>query len=415
MSNPTKNLPGDRQTLAGLFTPVGEGGIGLIELIGPQAAAILDRLFQNQRRLRLSAAQSDELLYGKLIQNGELLDEVIVEIVGLAVGSTENGAVPRLVVNCHGGIVAAQRVLAALEAEGARIVDPGEILAMRQAAGDLDAIQREVAARLPQALTLRAAAVLIAQYQGTLVRVAISIRHRIETGRDRSRVEADLQRLLDTAAFGRGLFSPMRVVVAGRPNVGKSTLINALLRFERVIVHPTAGTTRDAIEDIFSIEGVPFRLVDTAGIRPTRNAVEREGVERGISELTRADIAILTFDGSMPLQSEDDAILTEPLPSKVIPVINKADLPQQIAATTLAERLDVEPAIISATEGTGLQALEDRILKIAYPNLPAKGEAVLFTERQEELVRKALAACVRGSPAQAIAHLDRMRQDPWTR
>jgi len=380
---------------------MGAGGISIIELSGPGSDAILERLFRSPRQCRVSEASPGQLLYGKLIHKGALLDEVIVEI-----GDPENGRA--LVINCHGGTIAARRVLNALAAEGVREVEAAELLRLRESSGALSAVQREALELLPRAPTLRAAAMLLAQYHGALERAVQSIMGLLLHEGDIAAAESALSRLLSNATFGRGLFRPPRVVVAGRPNVGKSTLMNALLRFERVIAHPTPGTTRDAVEDLFAVHGVPFRLVDTAGIRRAENDVEREGVARGVIEIDRADVLLLTFDGSMPLQAEDEKLIALPMPEKVIPVINKCDLPRQLAPDTLTRLLPRSPLLVSATERLGISELEDCILRSAYESLPARDDPVPFTERQAGLLTRALAALRRQERACAAALLERL-------
>lgn len=367
-------------------------------MTGTGATAALEQLFRHPRRLRLAAARPGDLLYGKLVADGEPLDEVIVEISDAPDRET-------LVVNCHGGAVAARRVLDALVKAGAQEVEPAAILACRESSHALSAVQRESADLLPCAPTLRAAGVLLTQYHGALDAAVAAARRTLERAADPDAAAAAVSRLLATARFGQGLCNPLRVVVAGRPNVGKSTLMNALLRFERVLVHPSPGTTRDVVEDLFAVHGVPFRLVDTAGIRRGENEIEREGVARGVSELARADLALLTFDGSMPLQPEDEKTLAQPLPRRIIPVANKTDLPQRLALDALARRLGSAPALVSATQGTGIRQLEERILTATYGDLPAEGEAVVFTARQADLLTRAQAALRASAPARAAALL----------
>jgi len=391
----------DRQTFAGLLTPIGAGGISIIELSGPESGAILERLLRSPSQCRVSEASPGELVYGKLVHNGRLLDEVIVEIA-----DPESGRA--LIINCHGGTIAARRVLNALAAEGAREIEAAKLLRLKESSGALSTVQREALELLPRAPTLRVAALLLAQYHGALERAVESVRNLLLHEGDIARAESAISRLLSAAMFGRGLFHPPRVVVAGRPNVGKSTLMNALLRFERVIVHRVPGTTRDAVEDLFALHGVPFRLVDTAGIRRAENDVEREGVARGVLEIARADILLLTFDGSMPLQAEDEKLIARPMPEKVIPVINKRDLPRQLAAETLTRLLSRQPLLVSATQQLGIRELEDRILRSAYETLPAENEAVPFTPRQAKLLALASTALRRRERVHAASLLQRL-------
>jgi tRNA modification GTPase len=387
-----------RRTLACRRTPVGEGGISLIELSGPDSAAILDRLFQNPRGARAAQMEPGRLLYGHLVRDGNPLDEVLLECV-------RTGAHGAFMINCHGGAVASQRTMNALAAEGARPAQEKEFLVRQRQFGLLDRIQEEAAQRIPRALTLRAAQVLIEQHEGALAAVRDEVLRRAGSGTaapaaelppdDWSRIEDRLRRLLATAAFGRGIVRPPRLVIAGRPNVGKSTLANALLRYDRMLVHPEPGTTRDTIEEVLSLHGLPITLVDTAGLREARSEIEREGVRRGAQALRRANVALLVFDASAPLQEEDRRILARKGMGIPLPVLNKSDLPAAIPAALIEKKTGSRPVLVSAATGAGLEDLEERILRAVYPQMPAKDEAVLFTVRQERLVKAALQAAAR--------------------
>jgi tRNA modification GTPase len=387
------------RTLACRLTPIGEGGISLIELSGPDSVAILDRLFQSPRGVRVAQMEPGRLLYGRLVRDGAPLDEVLLECV-------QAGGHGVFIINCHGGALASQRTMTALAAEGARSAREEELLARQRRLGLLDRIQEESARRIPRTLTLRAARVLIEQHEGALAAARDELLRRAGPDEDTPPpallrptdwpwIEERLRRLLATAAFGRGLVRPPRLVIVGRPNVGKSTLANALLRFDRMLVHPEPGTTRDTIEEVLSIRGLPFTLVDTAGLRKARSEVEREGVHRGAQALRRADVALLVFDASAPLQEEDRRILARKGARTRLPVLNKSDLPAAIPSELIEKKTGCRPVVVSAASGAGLSELEERILEAVYPQMPAKGEAVLFTLRQERLVKAALQAAKR--------------------
>jgi tRNA modification GTPase len=392
-----------RRTLACRLTPVGEGGISLIELSGPDSVAILDRLFQNPHGVRVAQMEPGRLLYGRLVRNDAPLDEVLLECV-------QAGGHGVFVINGHGGALASQRTMAALMAEGARPAREREFLARQRRLGLVDRIQEEAAQRIPRALTLRAAQVLIEQHEGALAAVRDELLRRT----DWPWVVERLRRLLATAAFGRGMVRPPRLVIAGRPNVGKSTLANALLRFDRMLVHAEPGTTRDTIEEGLSLGGLPFTLVDTAGLRAAQSEVEREGVRRGAQALRRADVALLVFDASVPLQEEDRRILARSGTRMRVPVLNKSDLPAAIPARLIEEETGCRPMVVSALSGAGLGELEERILRAAYPQMPAKGEAVLFTLRQERLVKAALRAAERKDRARLAAAMNALFTDSGT-
>jgi len=265
-----------------------------------------------------------------------------------------------------------------------------------------DPIRIEAMELIPHAPTLLAARVLLDQYHGALSSTLDALRKEIEHGSDWAGAEKALERLLSTARFGRGLHEYTRIVIAGRPNVGKSTLANALLRFDRIIVHHAPGTTRDTIEELFSIKGVPFLLVDTAGMREARSAVEEEGVQRGREELHRADVVLLVFDGAAPLQQEDRELLDARLPAQVIPVLNKCDLPRIVNQQEVSAKLGATPIEIAALHDTDIETLEERILEAAYPVRPRPGDAVIFTERQESRIGALLQAVRQRNVQEAV-------------
>ena len=391
----------DDATITCPLTPTGEGGISVIEVAGPGAARIIGRLFVSPRRLRVAEMTPGQLLYGKLWRSGELLDEVVLECVEL-------GHLQTFAVNCHGGAIASRRVLDALAGEGAERVSVPELLARRQRMERFDRIRREAAELLPAAPTRLAVRVVLDQYHGALSDVLAGIRKTVDSGADWEEVRKELERLIETARFGRGLFEHARVVIAGRPNVGKSTLANVLLRFDRMIIHRTPGTTRDTIEEVFSIRGVPFLLVDTAGLGEARCIVEQESVRRGREEITRADVLVLVFDGASPLRQEDHQLLEDAPMRRTVPVINKCDLPRVVASDEISSKLRSAPVEIAAAHGMGIQALEDRILDTAYPKRPDEGGAVVFTERQERHIRVALAAAEARDGKHLSDRLDRL-------
>ena len=390
--------PADDRTFACRLSPSGEGGVGLIELQGPRSAEILQRLFVNPRGRRADAMTPGRLLYGKLFRQGEFLDEVLLE-------RAPDEEAPAYVINCHGGAVAGRRVVDALIAEGAVCLTWAERLAIRCRQGALDALQARAAELLPGALTLRAAAMLLDQYHGAL---SVALRQIIATlrqGGDSAAPMQCLRDLLRTAPFGRALIDPPTLALAGRPNVGKSTLGNALLRFERMIVHPRPGTTRDTIEETLAIRDLPFRLVDTAGLRAAEDAVEADGVERSLAALRLADIALLVFDASVPLQPEDRRAL-QAAAGRVLPVLNKSDLPRVLDSAEIRRLTGLDPVPVCALTGAGLPALEKALVALAYPHIPPRGAPVLFTAAQETALRQALELLERRDAAGAIRMLE---------
>ena len=361
-------------TTASLLTPPGEGGIGVIRVAGPGAVALAQSMFRGRRPVEL-AQTAGQLLYGHLMKGGEPLDEVLVAVVD---ARPEWGVVE---INCHGGIVAVERILAELEARGVRRVP-----ADSSADAPLDAIQREAAVLIPGAPSKAAVRMLLAQYHGELSRAIREI-----ASLPAGDAAAALDRLSETARLGFALCRPTRVVIAGSPNTGKSTLFNALIGQARAIVTDIPGTTRDYITETIVIDGLPFELVDTAGLRDTDHVVEIEGINRARIQISEADVVLFMLDASAgeTAAAEGDRILADierahgGRPGAVIRVVNKIDLaPAPPPASDLA---------ISALRGDGIRELERRLLHLTAGSVRYAGGAMVFTARQLQAIDSARA------------------------
>ncbi|HHT9118403.1 MAG TPA: tRNA modification GTPase, partial [Candidatus Hypogeohydataceae bacterium YC38] len=331
------------ETLAAIATPLGEGGIGVIQVSGPHSLEIVGRLFKGKRVKDITKVPSGGLFYGTLEACSEhsesnssgTVDEVVVNVWRAGDSPTGEDMVE---VNCHGGIRAIRRTLEAILAAGAKEARWPELLDQALKKGRLDLIQKEALEAITQAKTRLCVKVLLWQYQGALSRAISTLEARVkaleegigapseETHRGLSELLAGIERLLDSSTFGLALTCPQKVTIAGVPNVGKSTLFNLLLREERAIVHPEPGTTRDYVSEYLSIRGIPFELVDSAGVRNAQGQVEREGVERARALHKQADKIILVLDNSRPLSQDERILIKELDPKKVVPVINKIDL-----------------------------------------------------------------------------------------
>ena len=384
-----------RAVLARLLTPRGQGGISVVAVQGPGATDLLDRLFRSPRARRLSDAPPGALLYGALVRHGEMLDEVVV---------CRRGA-EAFELNCHGGVAPLKRVLDAVEAEGAAVEASGPTpadpaFAAAVAAGDSDAIRREAAAALPHAATPLAAMMLLDQLHGALSDA-------LADAADHSPDDADARRhalpaLLQTAPLGLGLCRPPRLVVAGPPNVGKSTLVNRLLAEERMIVHDRPGTTRDVVAQLVAVRGYPMELADTAGIGPAQDGIDALAIARSRREVVQAaerDVLLLTLDASRPDQT--DLLADLPAHPRTLIVLNKIDLRPGIDTGAWADRLGAAPLPLSALTGEGFDRLEEALLDAAFPIRWQPRMAVIFTERQRDLIARAV-----GRPADASRHIE---------
>jgi len=318
------------------------------------------------------------LHYGLLMRGGEVLDEVLVAVV------QESAGCESVEINCHGGVVAVERVMAGLEELGVRRVSGEELLA---ADCTLDAIRLEAARALPHAHSRQAVRMLLAQHRGELSRALTEIAR--QPARDAAAWLADLEA---AAPLGLALCTPRRVVIAGQPNTGKSTLFNALLGRARAIVTDVPGTTRDYVSDSLVLEGVPLELIDTAGLRETDHAIEIEGVKCAREQISSADIVVLVFDATQPMTSEEQLIVDR-LSGKCIRVLNKMDLlppgrrPKVEGATSAVT--------ISASRGDGMRELEAAIVRAAVGSLRYSGGPAVFTQRQLKAVGAARAAAAK--------------------
>lgn len=336
--------------LAVLLSPPGRGALAILHVVGEGGGELVGRL--------LGKSFGGDPVYGWLRRNGERLDEVLVRRVDGFSGE------PTVEISCHGGPVTIERLLAAFEAEGVPRAGAAALLERAVAARAMDRIQAEAWALLPGALTLRAARMLQDQAEGALSRA-------VAAGRFAS--------LLETARLGGALLRPNRVVLRGPPNAGKSTLFNALLEMERALVSPEAGTTRDPVRERLAIAGIPFDLVDTAGVEAPRDEVAAEALKRARGESDAADLVILVSDASVPESAEERALGDSPAGRARLRVANKSDAGGRVPEGALA---------VSARSGEGLGALRQAILRSLglEGDLPS-GAPVVFTVRQERLLR----------------------------
>jgi tRNA modification GTPase len=343
--------------LAALISPTGRGAIAVLHVSGEGAAGLVERLMA--RRLTTSPAA------GMLTHDGERLDEVMAR---LAPGFTGEETVE---ITCHGGTVVVDRILRALAALGAVTADPEILLERGVERGHLDRIRAEAWGLLPRASTELAALVLQDQVEGALsaaVKKIASIR--------------DAERLLATAPLGLALASPRRVVLAGSPNVGKSTLFNALVREDRALVSPLPGTTRDPVRETIAIDQVPVELVDTAGVEAPQDLLEQLSIERTHKWLGDADIILFLFDAEAGAQGPELRFLETLSHRRVILLVNKVDVGRK------KPLLDALP--ISAKTGQGLDDVRRKILRaLAVHPRHVPGDAVVFTPRQERLLGRA--------------------------
>jgi tRNA modification GTPase len=367
-----------RDTIAAISTPVGEGGIGIVRVSGPASLPIARNIFQAKTN---GGLKSHRFSYGSVVQpaTGDLLDEAMLVYMKAPNSYTREDVVE---IQCHGGTLVVARILSLVIAEGARLAQPGEFTKRAFLNGRIDLVQAEAVMDVISSCT--DAALALAQHQregllsGRIAAVKDGILYAlayVEALIDFPEEEinvavesdvlgritpalAELGALIDGFDEGRVLRDGVSVVIAGKPNVGKSSLLNTLLKEKRAIVTSVPGTTRDVIEEVVNIEGLPVKLLDTAGIRDSEDQVEQEGVRLSLDRIPKADLVLFVIDGSAPFTGEDLSILNAIGSKSTIMVLNKADLP---AAAVLPVDLSAPKVAISTLNGTGISELRAAI------------------------------------------------------
>lgn len=377
-------------TIAAISTPPGEGAISIVRMSGDQAVVIAAKVFHSGSK-QLTEVASHTIHYGHIIdpKDERLVDEVMVSVMRAPKTFTREDVVE---INCHGGIVVVNQLLQLLLREGARLAEPGEFTKRAFLNGRLDLSQAEAVMDLIRAKTDKAMGVALNQLDGNLSTLIRALRQEIletlaqvEVNIDYPEyddveelttrlllekaiyVKGQIDQLLTTAKQGKILREGLSTAIIGRPNVGKSSLLNHLLREEKAIVTDIAGTTRDIIEEYVNVRGVPLKLIDTAGIRETEDIVERIGVERSRKALAESDLILLVLNQSEPLTAEDKHLLAATEGLKRIILLNKMDLPAQINQAELASLVTEEEVLpVSVLSNAGLEQLEVKIASLFF-------------------------------------------------
>ncbi|HEY4566333.1 MAG TPA: tRNA uridine-5-carboxymethylaminomethyl(34) synthesis GTPase MnmE [Savagea sp.] len=407
------------ETIAAISTPAGEGAIGIVRLSGKTAVAIADRIFRSPSDKRLEQVPTHTIHYGHLIDpsaDDQVVEEVMVSVMRAPKTFTREDVVE---INCHGGVTSVNRVLSLALRNGAQLAEPGEFTKRAFLNGRIDLAQAEAVMDLIRAQTDRAMDVALQQMEGRLSQLIHSLRQgilemlaQVEVNIDYPEyddveevtlpmliekstwIEREIEQLLDTAKHGKIVREGLATVIIGRPNVGKSSLLNSLVQENKAIVTDIAGTTRDIIEEYVNVKGVPLCLVDTAGIRETSDVVEKIGVERSREQLERADLVLLVLNGAEPLVEEDEQLLKAAAHKEMIVLINKSDLPQQIDMDRVRSLVGTSPVIeTSMKTEEGIQALERSIAGLFYAGfVEADDPTYISNVRHIELLHQALDA-----------------------
>lgn len=405
-------------TIAAIATPLGEGGLAVIRIAGRDALAIAERVFlpAGKTAETPTRAASHTVHYGHIVCEGRRLDEVLLTVLRAPRTFTREDTAE---ISCHGGLLVTRLLLEAVLAAGARLAEPGEFTQRAFLNGRLDLAQAEAVADLIHARTELALGAAHEQLAGKLS--ARIDRLRDELMRTLAHVEAHIDfpdediapdthtvllarletglafmdDLLRTAQEGQILRRGIRAVIVGRPNAGKSSLLNQLLGRERVIVSPVAGTTRDTVEETANVRGIPVVFIDTAGLRDTSNAVEAEGVRRSREALARAELVLHVMDAAELLSSDDAQLIGEFAARSRVLVLNKADLPRRLELPD-----GLMGVAVSSTTGAGIETLKDAIETIVWSGrVSAESLQITVSARHAEALRRARLATERALAA----------------
>lgn len=397
------------ETIAAISTPMGEGAIGIVRLSGEHAITIASQLFQSPQDKKLTEVASHTIHYGHLVdpRSGDTVEEVMVSIMKEPKTFTREDVVE---INCHGGITAVNRVLELAITNGARLAEPGEFTKRAFLNGRIDLSQAEAVMDLIRAKTNRAMDIALHQMDGklskligilrqtileTLAQVEVNIDYPeyddveevtipllVEKG---NWIQQEIAGLLSTAKQGKIVREGLATVIVGRPNVGKSSLLNSLVQENKAIVTDIAGTTRDIIEEYVNIKGIPLKLVDTAGIRETEDIVERIGVERSRQVLKEADLILLVLNGAEGITEEDLHLFEAVKGFETIVIVNKTDLPQQLKIEDVQRQLPTTKIVTtSLVNEEGIQQLEQAISELFFTGTIA-GEDMTYVSNARHI------------------------------
>ncbi|QEK13530.1 tRNA uridine-5-carboxymethylaminomethyl(34) synthesis GTPase MnmE [Crassaminicella thermophila] len=417
-------------TIVAIATAPGEAGIGIVRLSGGESLEILDKIFVPTRGESIKEYKPRRLTHGKIIdpKTNQIIDEVLVTYMKAPYTYTAEDVVE---INCHGGIVPVRKILELVLRCGARMAERGEFTKRAFLNGRIDLAQAEAVMDLISAKTDKSFDVAFGQLEGSLSKEVKNIRESIlemmahitvnidfpdedieeitykELQDSANSIYERIEGLLESAQTGKIIKEGLHTVIIGKPNVGKSSLMNALLKESRAIVTEVPGTTRDIIEEFVSIKGIPLKIVDTAGIRETEDIVEKIGVERSKEFFNKADLVIFVLNASEPLTDEDKQIMELLKNRQTIILMNKTDLPMVLDEENIRKILPNKKIIkISVLEGKGLKELEDTIVEMVYGGEVRQKEVSFVTnvrhkdalERAKTSIQEGIEAIRQGLP-----------------
>jgi tRNA modification GTPase len=428
-------------TIAAISTPMGEGAIAIVRLSGDEAFDIGAKVFRGMKGTSMKEFASHTIHYGHIIDpdTEQVVEEVMVSVMRGPKTFTREDIIE---INCHGGLVSVNKVLQLVLKHGARLAEPGEFTKRAFLNGRIDLSQAEAVMDLIRAKTDRAMNVALNQMEGRLSKLIRKLRQEIletlahvEVNIDypeyddveemthgvlmekSKRVRDEIDKLIQTSEQGKILREGLSTVIIGRPNVGKSSLLNSLVHENKAIVTDIPGTTRDVIEEYVNVRGVPLRLVDTAGIRETEDIVERIGVERSRQVLKEADLILLVLNYADELTHEDEQLFEAVKGMDVIVIVNKTDLPQKIDLDRVRELAKEHPLVTTALlEEEGIDELEEAISSLFFAGSIEAGDMtyvsnsrhIALLNQASQAINEAINSVEMGTPID-IAQIDLTR------
>lgn len=407
------------ETIAAISTALSSSGIGIVRISGDEAVSVADRVFRSPSDQKLSDCKSHTIHYGHIYDEDKVIDEVLVMLMRGPHSFTTEDTVE---INCHGGVFVVKKVLETVVKNGARLAEPGEFTKRAFLGGRIDLSQAEAVMDLIQSKNEYALEASVRRLRGNVSDEIRKMRSQIlyqiafiESALDDpehislegyseklhplvEEIQGQLQRLIRSFENGRQMTEGIKTVIVGKPNAGKSSILNLLAGEERAIVTDIAGTTRDVPEENITLDGISLRLLDTAGIRETDDIVESIGVERALKHAEEADLVLYVADGSTGMDENDRNILKAIQGKETIVLINKSDMEQtgQMEINSIYKEVKEQlhsqtPILFSAKEQTGLSELKDRISQIFFDGRVSFNDQVYITNvRHKNLLTEAL-------------------------
>jgi len=396
-------------TICAISTPLGVSGIGIIRLSGPLTYKILNKIFVNKKKKMASSFPSHSVHYGYIVNNGTVIDEVLLTIMRSPKSYTREDMAE---IGCHGGLLSLKRVLHLCLKQGCRLATPGEFTRRAFLNGRIDLTQAEAVIDIINSKTERGLETSLLQLKGylsqeikNLRKTIVSLLAKIEVSLDFAeedlkfitshqvkdelkKIEKRVEELLHRAQAGRIINQGINTAILGGPNVGKSSLLNAFLGENRAIVTKIPGTTRDTIEETINLKGIPLKIIDTAGIRKTRKSIEIEGVRRSKEWMKKADLVLLVLDGNRTISRDNLELIKEAGKTKSVFILNKIDLPLKLNLNELKKHTNGRKiAEISATKKIGLENLERIIYNLIWEGkVYSSDQALIINSRHQELL-----------------------------